>query len=202
MTTLASGTRPGYALLANPNVRFRVRTIGSDVYLYGRIWDSALTEPTTWDLMTVDFGAASTGLASGKAGVFIDNNSSGQSIKMAGYTSSPVTVTAGSWSALGALTPGRLNYTLSGSIANVQDLLLEKADGSFWLLLWQRVASWDAGTKTDITNGTVSVSIATSSTHNWTLYTPSAGATGAVIGSATSSVTVNVPDELIILKIS
>jgi hypothetical protein len=112
-TAVASASKPAYALLQNPNVRFRVRTVGSDVWLYGRIWDSALTEPTTWDLMAVDPGAAVGVLGSGKAGVRVDNNASGHTIGVTAFTSSPVTVTPGSWSALLPLQLGTLLYTLT-----------------------------------------------------------------------------------------
>lgn len=89
-----------------------------------------------------------------------------------------------------------------GATPNVQDLLLEKSDGSYWLLLWNRATSWNAGSRADVTSAPVSVSVATTATHNWTLYTPSTSSTGTVIGSGVTSVTVSVPDELIILKIS
>ena len=94
---------------------------------------------------------------------------------------------------------GAIEYV--GNVPFVQTLLLEKSDGSFWLLLWNRVAVYNQSVKADIINAPVSVSIATVATHTWTLYTPSVSASGTVIGTGTS-VTVDVPDELIIVKIS
>ncbi len=40
-------------------------------------------------------------------------------------------------------TPGSLPYTISGGDSNLNQLLLEKSDGSFWLVLWLEESSWD-----------------------------------------------------------
>ena len=53
------------------------------------------------------------------------------------------------------LTPGSLDYTLSGDITNVHHTLLQKSTGSglpprFFLVLWQEVPSWNNQTKQDI----------------------------------------------------
>ena len=34
-------------------------------------------------------------------------------------------------------------YTTSGGDSNLNQLLLEKSDGSFWLVLWLEESSWD-----------------------------------------------------------
>ena len=39
--------------------------------------------------------------------------------------------------------PGSLSYSISGSDASVNHLLLEKSDGSYWLVLWLEEPSWD-----------------------------------------------------------
>ena len=43
----------------------------------------------------------------------------------------------------GSFTPGFLPYTISGGDSNLNQLLLEKSDGSFWLILWLEESSWD-----------------------------------------------------------
>ena len=43
----------------------------------------------------------------------------------------------------GSFTPGSLMYTTSGGDSNLNQLLLEKSDGSFWLVLWLEESSWD-----------------------------------------------------------
>lgn len=39
--------------------------------------------------------------------------------------------------------PGALNYSISGEDSNVNHLLLQKSDGSYWLALWLEESSWD-----------------------------------------------------------
>jgi hypothetical protein len=43
----------------------------------------------------------------------------------------------------GSFTPGSLPYTFSGGDSNLNQLLFEKSDGSFWLVLWLEESSWD-----------------------------------------------------------
>lgn len=109
--------------------------------------------------------------------------------------------TVGSFSALTPITPGRLVYTLTpaGGVTTIHDLLLQKSDGTFWLLLWNEVESFDVTTG-DITNAAVSTSVAFTATRTVTKYTPSTGTTGTFVSTA-SAATVNVLDEIIILKI-
>jgi uncharacterized protein YjdB len=199
-STLASASAAKYALLTNPNLRFRIRTIGSDVYLYARVWDSALTEPTTWDVTAIDKAPVS-GYLAGKTAVWCDNNSSGQSMKLTRFTASPVTVTAGSYSNPGTLTPGRLSYSYTGAPATLQDCLLQKADGSFYLVLWNRLQCFNQSTKQDIVNAPVSVTIACPATHTFQQYTPSAGTSPTFLATATTA-TFSLPDEITILRIS
>jgi len=42
-----------------------------------------------------------------------------------------------------AFTPGRLAYRLTGDTDGLRHLLLQKADGRFWLVLWVEKPSWD-----------------------------------------------------------
>lgn len=43
----------------------------------------------------------------------------------------------------GTFIPGSLAYVISGGDSNLQKLLFEKSDGSFWLVLWLEESSWD-----------------------------------------------------------
>lgn len=43
----------------------------------------------------------------------------------------------------GSFTPAALPYTISGGDSNLNQLLLEKSDGSYWLVLWLEESSWD-----------------------------------------------------------
>lgn len=42
-----------------------------------------------------------------------------------------------------AFTPGKLGYTLGGSLTNIQQSIFQKRDGKFYLVLWQSVPSND-----------------------------------------------------------
>jgi hypothetical protein len=42
-----------------------------------------------------------------------------------------------------SFTPGSLPYQLSGGDSSLNHLLLQKSDGSYWLVLWLEVPSWD-----------------------------------------------------------
>jgi hypothetical protein len=43
----------------------------------------------------------------------------------------------------GAFTPGALPYVISGGDSNLNHLLLQKSDGSYWLVLWLEEPSWN-----------------------------------------------------------
>jgi len=47
-------------------------------------------------------------------------------------------------------TLGALNYSLSGNSNNVHHRLLEKRDGTFYLILWQEVSSFNVNSKLNI----------------------------------------------------
>ncbi len=49
-----------------------------------------------------------------------------------------------------AFEPKSLAYSLTGETSNVHQLLLEKHDGSFFLLLWLEVPGWNAATQTPL----------------------------------------------------
>ena len=43
----------------------------------------------------------------------------------------------------GTFTPGSLQYSIAGVDSNLNHLLLQKSDGSYWLVLWLEEPSWD-----------------------------------------------------------
>lgn len=105
--------------------------------------------------------------------------------------------------------PASLGFTLSGSNQTaLRHVLLQKRDGSFWLILWQNVSSFNTATYTDVTPADQTVTI----TFNQpvgavTCYRPSAGvspvANSAIpSGSVTAITGLAVPDEPVILKIT
>lgn len=101
-----------------------------------------------------------------------------------------------------AFTPGVLDYTLSGATPNLHHVLLQKSTGVFYLLLWQEVSSYDPTTRTDLTNPTVPVSL----TFNLPLASAALyqlqSSTPVATFSSPRSITVNVPDEVVVLQLT
>lgn len=61
----------------------------------------------------------------------------------------------------GSFTPGKLDYHVSGDTSNLQQVLLQKRDGTFYLMLWRKDSVWNVGTLSalPITNKPLTVSV-------------------------------------------
>lgn len=100
-----------------------------------------------------------------------------------------------------SFTPGALDYTLTGETQNVRQLLLQKSNGEFHLLLWQEVNSHNTTTHTDIINPDAAVTL--------NLNTPISLIETYLLDSTSPkasyanprSITLNVPDEVMIVKL-
>jgi len=101
-------------------------------------------------------------------------------------------------------TPQGLNFSLSGSIANVKAYVLQKSNGTHYLVLYQDVPSWDANTDTQISNPSVSTTVNLGSPASRVrVYSPHSSATPvADRAGPVSSVTVSVPDHPVVLEIA
>lgn len=62
-------------------------------------------------------------------------------------------------------TPTPLGYSLSGNDADVQDIVFQKRDGTYWLALWVGSSGWDPDAFTPISVPTQSVTVTVPSTH-------------------------------------
>ncbi len=58
-----------------------------------------------------------------------------------------------------AFSPGSLSYSLEGAPPSSRQLLLQKRDGSFYLVLWNAVSVWDPAQRTDLDPGAVPVTL-------------------------------------------
>jgi len=99
-------------------------------------------------------------------------------------------------------TPGALDYTLSGNTTNIHHTLLQKRNGTFYLILWQEVSTFDPNAKQNIN--------VTSRQMTLTLNQPIGSAntylpnnSKALIKSATNpnKITLNVPDYPLVVEI-
>lgn len=201
-TSLAYATYAAVSGWTDISVRVRARTIGSDVYLYAKVWQYGTTEPAPWTITAKDSAPASSYLT-GSTTTWIDNNGSGQNITVSKYTVSSVITTAGSMPALSAFNPTRLDYTLSGATTNVKSQLFQKADGHFWLELWNNVSVFNTSTKADITNTNAACTITFNSGGTRTVkqYSYFTTTTPTTLGTGVASQAVSIPDVPILLEI-
>ncbi len=56
-------------------------------------------------------------------------------------------------------TPSSLSYSLEGAPATAQQMLLQKRDGSFYLVLWNKVSVWDTSRRVDLDPADVPVTL-------------------------------------------
>jgi hypothetical protein len=75
-----------------------------------------------------------------------------------------------------AFTPGRLDYTLTGALTSTHSVLLQKRDGTFYLVLWQEVSSYNTSTKTNTSPAADAVTVTfASSVAGINVYRPYTG---------------------------
>lgn len=96
---------------------------------------------------------------------------------------------------------GTLSYSLGGNTTNVRSALFQKTNGKFYLALWQDVSVWNTSTRQDIVNADAAVTVTFTAPKTAALYKPSTG-TNPVATYAAASLTVNVPDEVVILEVA
>jgi hypothetical protein len=107
----------------------------------------------------------------------------------------------GGGGAAGKAAPLPLN--LGGETQNVQHTLLRKADGRYYLALWQEIPSYDTKTHQDIHNPSHKVTVSTGRTFRQiNLYDPLRGTTAVQHWNHTNTVTLEVPDSVVILEMA
>jgi hypothetical protein len=86
---------------------------------------------------------------------------------------------------------------------SIHHTLLQHVDGSYYLLLWQEVSSYDTKTHEDRHVATLSVTVAFPKAHRTvSTYDPLNGTAPVSVSQWRSSLSIEVPDHVIILKIS
>ena len=102
----------------------------------------------------------------------------------------------------GQFTPGALSYTVTGAPSTLHHLLLQKRDGRFYLVLWLNVSSFNTFTHTDVsTADPITIHFATPVSKVKT-YLPSQSATAQSTTNAPTSLSVNAPDQALVLEIT
>lgn len=107
-------------------------------------------------------------------------------------------------------TPGRLSYEVTGGNANLRQVLVQKKDGRYYLMLWQVTSSFNATAGKDIEPAPLNVTVTLANAADVKLYEPTplgqysdpnAGATPRRSFGSTRTVNVQVPDSVIVLEI-
>ena len=89
----------------------------------------------------------------------------------------------------------------TGPRGAVKDMLLQKADGSWWLALWQDSSVWNTSTGGDISNAPVRVSVTLPRVMSVSVYEPAQGT--ASLGSGTlSSFSTDVGDTVRLVRLT
>jgi hypothetical protein len=101
-----------------------------------------------------------------------------------------------------AFTPGTLGYTLSGNTTNLRHTLLQKRDGTYYLVLWLNARSYNLDTNTDAAVPTQSITLTFDGKFRpATTYRPSSGTNATNVGGS-QTLTLDVPDEPLVLKLT
>ncbi|MDQ3850360.1 MAG: hypothetical protein M3296_07085 [Actinomycetota bacterium] len=89
----------------------------------------------------------------------------------------------------------------AGTGGAVRDLLLQKADGSYWLALWQDSTVWDQHARTDIANPSTPVRVTLDRRMALTSYHPTQG-TSASGRRTARSFTADVGDDVLLIEMT
>ena len=96
-----------------------------------------------------------------------------------------------------------MTYTIGGNVSNLDHLLMQKRNGTYYLALWVEVPSWNALTNTDITAPPQTVTIAlpasTQTAEVWSLD-DNGNMTSATLPVTGQSVTFAVADRVSVLS--
>ncbi|MER3432510.1 MAG: hypothetical protein C4288_03535 [Leptolyngbya sp. ERB_1_1] len=101
------------------------------------------------------------------------------------------------------LSPSTLNYRLSGDTTNIETLLLQKSNGKFDLLIWQAKSCWDRDKKVELRNPDRNLVLKLAKrAKSANLYVPLKSASPIQSFSATNSISLSVPDHMLIVELS
>lgn len=101
--------------------------------------------------------------------------------------------------------PDSLDFSLIGAPADMstlRHLLLEKSDGDYYLLIWREIPSFDLKTQQDMDNPTMTVKLRLGTPmRSATAYLLTKGTTPVRRWGATSVLTLQVPDQILVIKL-
>jgi hypothetical protein len=99
--------------------------------------------------------------------------------------------------------PGSLDYSLSGDLTNVWQMLFQKRDGRFYLILWQEVLGYDVNKDTYISVVPTPVTLKLSTPISGAaVYEPNRQATPLRSYSMPTELLLQVPDRVVVVKLT
>ncbi len=104
-------------------------------------------------------------------------------------------------------TPTSLNYVLDDSVNNIRQIIFQKRDGDFYLMVWLEVPSWDVDANVDLYPSVQEVLLTLLNNHNilsTTLYAfnSTADVNTSVLPINNNQVVLNVTDKINIVRLS
>lgn len=102
-----------------------------------------------------------------------------------------------------AFSPAPLDYALSGDATNVRQVLLQKRDGRFYLVLWQETPSYDFANKRDVAVPSRGVTLTVNrAVRNAAVYLPNSSAAPVGSYAGPRQLSLKVPDHPLIVEIT
>lgn len=99
--------------------------------------------------------------------------------------------------------PGSLSYTISGDISDLHHATLQKRDGRQYLILWLNALSYDQASKHDLVVAPQTVTLNFPQAYKKaTMYMPSRWATDVQEMENVKTLTLSVPDELLVVELT
>jgi len=98
--------------------------------------------------------------------------------------------------------PSSLSFSLSGTTSKIRQALFQKRDGRFYLVLWNDVSVYNTGSKSDVSNAAVPVTVTFAGPHNVSVYQPYTQGPAMSTSTGATSMIVNVPDHPVVLEIN
>lgn len=98
--------------------------------------------------------------------------------------------------------PQQLGWKLSDANDQIHHVLLQKSDGTFYLVLWQETSSYDLRHNADIDNADVAETLTlTRTARSVSVYEPMEGTAAVHSWDSVSSVPISIPDHPLIVEI-
>jgi len=98
--------------------------------------------------------------------------------------------------------PASLDYSITGGNTNLHHTLLQKADGTFYLALWQETQSYDPNTDTIVNVPTVPITLTLANPiPQADVYLPDSSTASVLSLSNVTQLSLNVPDEIMLVRL-